>query len=108
MTNWLDLLKHAVASSSITAVADKLDISRTSISLVLSGKYPASTNKISAKVLDLYARLTCPHTHIEITHGECRTLATRRVPTSSPQAMRYWRACQSCEHNQGDEPCKTQ
>jgi hypothetical protein len=95
---WLILLQQAVEKSSITAVADKLVVSRTAISLVLAGKYPAKTDKIAAKVLDMYARITCPHTGVEISHAECRTLSTSAVPTSSPQAMRHWRACQSCQH----------
>lgn len=98
MNDWLTILKQAVEKSTITAVADKLDVSRTSISLVLAGKYPAKTDKIAAKVLDMYARITCPHTGVEISHAECRTLSTSAVPTSSPQAMRHWRACQSCQH----------
>lgn len=98
MNGWLTILAQAVKSSSRQAVADKLDVSRTAISLVLSGKYPAKTDKIAAKVLDMFARLTCPHTGAEITHAECRALSTSAVPTSSPQAMRHWRACQSCAH----------
>lgn len=102
MNDWLDLLRQAVAASSMTAVADKLIVSRTAISLVLAGKYPAKTDKIAAKVLDTYARHICTHTGIEITHAQCRATATANTPTSSPQAMRQWRACQSCEFKQGD------
>lgn len=100
MNNWLTLLQQAVTATSMTAVADKLDVSRTTISLVLADKYPAKTDKIAAKVLDTYARITCPHTGMEITYAECRQLSTSAVPTSSPQAMRYWRACQSCTHKE--------
>lgn len=98
MKDWMTLLQEAVIATSMTAVAFKLDVSRTTISLVLSGQYPAKTDKVAAKVLDVYARLTCPHTGVEITYGECRTTATAPTPTSSPQAMRQWRACQSCIH----------
>lgn len=98
MTDWLTLLKQAVKSSSRQAVADKLDVSRTAISLVLSGQYPAKTDKIAAKVLDMFARITCSHTGADITHAECRALSTSAVPTSSPQAMRHWRTCQHCTH----------
>ncbi len=97
---WLNLLRAAVdvPGATIQAVADKLDLSRTTISLVLDGKYPAKTDRIAARVLDVYARHTCTHTGAEITHAECRALATSAVPTSSPQAMRHWRACQCCEN----------
>lgn len=98
MNDWLTILRQAVEKTNITAVALKLEVSRTAISLVLADKYPAKTGKIAAKVLDTYARITCPHTSIEITHAECRTLSTSAVPTSSPQAMRHWRACQGCAH----------
>lgn len=97
MTDWLTILKQAVDKTSITAVAEKLGVSRTAASLALAGKYPAKTDKLAVKVLDMYARITCPHTGVEISHAECRTLSTSAVPTSSPQAMRHWRACQSCQ-----------
>jgi hypothetical protein len=105
---WLQLLRQAVEAegSSITTVAAKLGVSRTSISLVLAGKYPAKTDKIEARVLDIYARLICPHTLVEIRHAECRETAAAATPTSSPQAMRQWRACQSCIHkpSEGAKP----
>ncbi len=97
MKDWMTLLRNAVDATSITAVSVKLDVSRTAISLVLGGKYPAKTDKIAARVLDTYARHTCTHTGIEITHADCRQQANSEVPTSSPQAMRHWRACQGCE-----------
>ncbi|OGS90824.1 MAG: LacI family transcriptional regulator [Gallionellales bacterium GWA2_60_18] len=99
--DWFALLKQAVEGSSAQAVSEKLLVSRTTISLVMSGKYPAKTDKIAARVLDVYARLTCPHTGVEISHAECRALSASAVPTSSPQAMRHWRACQSCTHKGG-------
>lgn len=98
MTDWLTILKQAVDKSSRQAVADKLDVSRTTISLVLDNKYPAKTDKIAAKVLDMFARIACTHTGADITHAECRALSTSSVPTSSPQAMRHWRTCQRCTH----------
>jgi hypothetical protein len=103
IANWLELLRNAAAThpKGNQGVADDLEVSRTTISLVLGGKYPAKTDKIAAKVIDLYARLTCPHTGVEISHAECRSLSIRVVPTSSPQAMRHWRACQGCIHKGG-------
>lgn len=99
--NWLTILREAVEASSITAVADKLGISRTTVSLVLADKYPAKPDKIAQKVMDVFARITCPHTGVEITCAECRQISSRTAPTSSPQAMRQWRACQGCAHKGG-------
>lgn len=106
INNWFELLVKAAAAhpAGIQGVADDLGVSRTAISLVLGGKYPARTNKIAAKVIDQYARHTCPHTGVEISHAECRSLSTSAVPTSSPQAMRYWRVCRTCNHNRGEKP----
>jgi len=104
MKDWLTILQQAVDATSMGVVATKLGYNNhTTISLVLSGKYPAKTDTIAAKVLDVYARLTCPHSGAEITYAECRALSTSSVPTSSPQAMRHWRACQSCA-NKGVKP----
>lgn len=97
MSYWLSLLQKAVDDTSMGVVAEKLGYSNhTTISLVLSGKYPAKTDKVAARVLDVFARTTCAHTGLEITHAECRITSTAKTPTSSPQAMRQWRACQSC------------
>jgi transcriptional regulator with XRE-family HTH domain len=52
---WLDTLGARVAATSQRQVASELDLSTTTISLVLSGRYPASTQAIEAKVLRAYA-----------------------------------------------------
>lgn len=98
---WLDLLSKAVDKSSKQAVSEELGVSRTVISLVMNNKYPASTDKIAEKVMNLYSRIECPHTGESITAAECKTHHTAAAPTSSPRAMRLWRACQSCPNNQG-------
>lgn len=94
---WFDLLKKAVAESNITQVAAKLDVSRTTISLVLDSKYQAKTDKVAARVMEVYSRLDCPHMKTSIGQKECSQYRNRSVPTSSPRAMQHWRACQSCE-----------
>lgn len=93
---WLELLTEAVKNSSKAKVAAELGISRTAISLVMHGKYPASTEKIEALVLNHYSRVECPHLCKSIQVTECRQHCANEAPTSSPRAMRFWRACQSC------------
>lgn len=100
---WMSLLKSAVDASSKAKVAVDLDISRTAVSLVISGKYPARTDKIAAKVIETYGRVICPHLDAEITLAECKTYHTGQVPTSSPRAMKHWRACQACPHNHSNQ-----
>lgn len=102
-TDWLDLLRAAVErEGSKAAVARKITamtgdpIGRSAVSAALSGKYPGGTDRIARRVLDTYARVDCPFLHHSITHGECRALREAPVPTSSPLAMRHWRACRTC------------
>lgn len=106
---WLTLLRQAEKATNITQVAARLKVSRTTISLVLAGKYPANTDRIAARVMDVYGRISCPFLGSEIVQAECRTQRSSAVPTSSPRAMQHWRACQSCEigKNLNKEPsCK--
>lgn len=95
---WFELFKAAVEASSCQKVADELGISRTSVSLVYNGKYPAKTDKIAALVMDTYGRVRCPYLNEEITHVQCRNHHESDAPTSSPRAMRHWRVCQGCQH----------
>jgi len=96
---WLTMLKQAVERSSKAAVAMELGVSRTTISLVVDGKYPAKTDKIEVLVLNTYGRVICPFSGDEITLAVCKKHHTSAVPTSSPRAMKHWRTCQGCEHN---------
>lgn len=108
---WLTLLQQAVDAENITQVAARLKVSRTTISLVLADKYPASKDRIAARVLDVYGRIRCPFMDREIVQAECRDYRTRAVPTSSPRAMQHWRACQGCETGKNlnkEASCKPQ
>ena len=95
---WLDLLRAKVAETSMGVVADEIEVSRTTVSLVLAGKYPAKLDKIETRVIARYARIACPFLEREISGAECRDFHTRETPTSSPFAVRHWRACQGCQH----------
>lgn len=102
MKNWIEILAEQVAKKNKQAVADEIGVSRTAISLVLDGKYPASTDNLERKVLERYSIVVCPFLNREISNKQCREHHSAKAPTSSPRAMRHWRVCQSCEHNKGD------
>lgn len=97
---WLELLASAVEADprGKAGVADRLDISRTAVSLVLSGKYQAKTDRIAARVVDIYARVDCPALGEAIPHGACGAHALRAAPINNPREMRHWRQCQACQH----------
>jgi len=94
---WRVLLAAAIAASNKQAVADRLGVKRTTVSLVANNKYPARTDKFAARVMDVLGRERCPFLCAEITREQCREYRDRGAPTSSPREMRHWRACQGCE-----------
>lgn len=98
LLNWRDLLEARIAGSSMGKVADELEVSRTTVSLIVNGKYPASTEKFATRVIARYATIACPFLERDISGAQCREYHTRDVPTSSPFAMRHYRACQGCQH----------
>lgn len=106
---WFDLLSAEVAKTNKTAVAIKLGVSRPAISRVMSGSYGAKTDKIAARVLAVYSVVACPYLGQEISPSECAAHAGRAIPTSSPRAVRHWKACQTCPNRpQQEEKCKSE
>lgn len=97
---WLELLRAAVAASSISAVAGQIGLSPTTVSLVLAGKYPARTlDGVAQKVRDALDHWRCPHLEIDLPGYRCVAWRTRPMPRSSARELRHWRACQTCPHN---------
>ncbi len=93
----MTLLREQVAARSITAVALELGVSRTAVSLVLSGKYPGKTDNMAARIIDVFARVRCPYSGRMVSPAECAQ-RTGTMPMGSPGALRWWRMCQECEH----------
>lgn len=86
------------------ALADELNMSRTTISLVLSGKYGADTSKIEAAVMAAYTdRVACPHLDKSISQTDCAGFSKRLMPISNPPALRHWTACRACPHSHNEE-----
>lgn len=94
---WRVLLDRAVEESSKQAVAERLGVTRSLVSLVCSNKYPARTDKFAARVMAVLGRVDCPSLGAAIARLQCREYHERPAPTSSPREMRHWRACQGCE-----------
>lgn len=99
--NWHTLLQQEVTASGCAAVARKLGVSRTSVSLLVAGKYRGSTTRMARRVSAVLAperMVACPHTGGELTITECAGISVR-MPTSGPAALRHWKACRDCAHN---------
>lgn len=60
---WLEILRRQVSARGASMVAREMGVSATTISLVLSGKYGASTDKIERRSMRIYGNgdgITCP------------------------------------------------
>lgn len=95
--DWLQMLQDAVKASSQTAVAVRLNVSRTTVSLVLAGKYPGKTDRVAARVMDVFGQVKCTHTGQPIALTVCVSYANRRAPLNNPFEMTHWRTCRTCE-----------
>lgn len=96
---WRPLLNAALErlGGNKQAVAAELGCSRTTVSLVVAGKYHAPLHAFGQRVLDAYDRWVCPWLGEPLTRNECRGYAEREAPTNSPREVRHWRHCQTCQ-----------
>ena len=99
---WLSILRASAEADSIKLAAARIGYSRSTVSLVLSGKYPGGTAKIRRAVLDNLSDIICPYTAKSMAGAKCARLQSRSMPTSNPSALAHWRACQSCRHKRND------
>ncbi|KMK68558.1 helix-turn-helix transcriptional regulator [Puniceibacterium sp. IMCC21224] len=101
---WLELLKAQVAQGrTITEVAMDIGMSRPSLSMLISGTYPARLDKVEAKYASVILsrfkdQVFCPHLHTGLPRVICARHAGAERPASA-ERMRHWRACQGCAQN---------
>lgn len=103
---WIALLRaeHAKGKA-ISQIAREIGMARPSVSMLLSGTYPAKsldlvTRKHGHIVMRLYRdQMMCPHLKRGISIEECRALASAPMSTSVPEKMRQWSACRNCQIN---------
>lgn len=103
---WIEILRAEVSKpgASIAGVAASVGMKRTALSMLLSGKYPAKLDKVSAKyaaqVLRTYRdQIHCQHLRRGIGADECRTHAAAPMSTSNPEKLAQWSACRRCPLN---------
>ena len=89
----------AIDLGSKARLADALGLSRTTVSLVLSGKYPGRPDAVYARAVEVFGGHECPASGQRISAYDCRMTRTAQPPVHNPHAMRRYRVCQSCRHN---------
>lgn len=103
---WITLLRAEQSKGkSISQLARETGMARPSISMLLSGTYPAQsldlvTSKHGARVVQLYRdQVLCPHMRTGLSAEICRSYASAPMSTSSPEKLQHWRACRRCPLN---------
>ncbi len=103
---WVTLLKAERAKGkSVSQIARETGMARPSVSMLLSGTYPAqsldlATGKHGARIVRIYRdQVLCPHLRRGIGAEECSAFASAPMSTSSPEKLRHWQACRRCPLN---------
>lgn len=95
--DWLAALRAVAAERSIAEAGRRIGMARSSVSLILSGKYPAQTDKVEATVrAKLLGRVSCPAMGEAIALDRCRDISSRPFSAASGRAARQFSTCQSC------------
>ena len=101
---WRELLESAIDQEGLKGVAARLGYAASSLSLARHDRYNGSTDRIAARVIEVYGHWECPHLARNLDAKECQTFAQRATPTSNPQALKHWAACQECPYNPEGKP----
>ena len=103
---WITLLRAETEKpgKTIQAVADEIGMPRSSLSLLLSGNYPARLQKkeenFGPLVLRLYSQdVFCPHVTALISRPECEAHHTAPRDPHIAAKLLQWGACQRCPNN---------
>ncbi|MCH4295601.1 helix-turn-helix domain-containing protein [Shewanella sp. 3B26] len=98
---WLEVMAEQAELHGQKAVANKLGISRTTVSQVLSGKYPGDMERMRKLVEGAYMNRTvlCPVLG-EIPLNECLANQRNTRTTGNPIRIKLYRACRAgCGHS---------
>ncbi|MBD9499972.1 helix-turn-helix domain-containing protein [Pseudomonas sp. PDM17] len=97
---WVCLLAAEVEQTNRTRAGERIGMSRSAVSLVLSNRYPSpSTSAVERRVVAALGALDCPAQGEPISLIECQSYREKKAPTHNPQAMQQWKACQHCTNN---------
>lgn len=100
---WREALAAALqeAGGNKQAVADRLNVSRSYVSRVLSdgdSAYASVPEAFKRRVIAILSRVHCPaRGGEEVPRAECAA-GNAPAPTHNPLRMQIWRRCQTCPH----------
>lgn len=98
---WLSILRDQVAAKGLPTVARELGVVKSTVSMVVNSKYPASTDRIQARVLATYGgqTVTCPVLG-GIDAAACATNQDRAkrigLRAGNPETLKLFKTCSNC------------
>ncbi|BAS32810.1 MULTISPECIES: MarR family transcriptional regulator [Ralstonia solanacearum species complex] len=100
-TDWFAGLSREVTASTQAAVAERMGIARSTLTILLRGlgEYGAGrakTDRIERIYRQTFERITCPATCKQVDIEHCRDTALGPVPMHNPHKLNLWKACQKC------------
>lgn len=98
--DWRDVARQLAATDprGLAGLAERIGYSRTALSLAVNGRYPAGEGRIAKEILGLLPQVACPFLGQRIDRQLCAAIALGAPPTTNPNRVRHWRACQRCAH----------
>lgn len=98
---WFQGLVREVEATSKTAVAARMDVARTTLSIFIHGKGEYGTGRAKPDQMELryrraFEQLECTHTGVRVGIEHCRSIALGPVPMHNPLKHQNWQACQEC------------
>ncbi|MBH0010984.1 LacI family DNA-binding transcriptional regulator [Pseudoalteromonas sp. NZS100_1] len=94
--NWLHVLKDEVERQGMRRVAEKLGVSKATVSQVLNNKYKASTHVIQQRVEGVYMAFTvdCPILG-DIAVNQCLEHQNRKFAATNHIRVALYKACRN-------------
>jgi len=99
---WIEVLRREVAKKGPKQVARELGVSRSTIDLVVQGKYSAGLTKINARIEAIYGhngQVLCPILE-EIKPARCADLWNKAkkigMRAGNPETLKLYKTCLKC------------
>lgn len=105
---WFEQLVREVKASTQAKVAERMGISRVTLTIFLNGKGEygnggAKPDRMEMRYRKAFEQLLCPHDGATVGVQHCRSKALGTPPTHNPLQLGHWKACQACQFRPAPE-----
>ena len=99
---WIEILKKEVETRGLNQVSHELGLSKSTVSLVCSGKYPGGTGKVEERISKVYGnngQINCPVLGV-ISPSKCAEIWHRAkrigMKAGNPETLKLHSSCRMC------------